>query len=269
MISTVAGSPLVEALDDDRPCTILLSDLHVTPDGGQVLEDLGHLLGRAAKDAARTRVLILGDLFHWYVGSGQLVLGAWREMTELLQKTVAAGVSMTVLCGNRDFLLDVGFQDQTGCRLVMGGLRLSLDGRPTLALHGEELCLRDHPYQRSKCWLRHPVTRGLMHRMPLKLARALAQGVRSQSQKVVNRGDQNRFRPPAWALRAAFGSGVEVLVFGHIHCRTRGRLNGAGEYWVLPAFDEGGIHLRCGPGVLAYCDRQGQPLPDPPETSFT
>ena len=47
----------------------------------------------------------------------------------MLRETAEAGVSLTVLPGNRDFLLDPGFAARTGCRLVSGGLRLSLNGR--------------------------------------------------------------------------------------------------------------------------------------------
>jgi UDP-2,3-diacylglucosamine hydrolase len=260
---------VAEAADDDRERTWLLSDLHVKAGGGEVLDDLGNLLGRAAGHGSQARVLILGDLFDSYVGCGQLATGAWAELARMLRDTVAAGVSISVLCGNRDFLLDPGFEEQTGCRVVRGCLRLVLDGCPTLALHGDELCLRDHPYQRSKGLLRHPVTIGLIRRLPLFVARALAEGVRNQSKKVVARGDQHRFRPPVWALRAAFAAGVERVIFGHIHWRVRGQLEGSGDYWVLPAFDEGGIHLGCGPGDLRFCDPTGDALPDPPRGSFT
>jgi UDP-2,3-diacylglucosamine hydrolase len=187
----------------------------------------------------------------------------------MLREATASGVSISVLCGNRDFLLDAGFEKQTGCRLVQGCLRLVLGGRPTLALHGEELCLRDHPYQRSRRFLRHPVTSALIRHMPLVLARALAERVRSHSQRVVARGDQRRFQPPAWAVGAAFAAGVEQVVFGHIHSGSRGELEGGGACWVLPAFDEGGVHLCQDPGGLRFCDRRGDALPDPPGPCFT
>ena len=269
MTGTVAGSPVAEAADDVRELTWLLSDLHVRADGGQVLDDLSNLLRRAAGDAARSRVLFLGDLFDSYVGSGQLATGAWKELARMLRNSVAAGVSVSVLSGNRDFLLDPGFEEQTGCRVIHGCLRAVLGGRPTLLLHGEELCLRDHPYQRSKGFLRHPVTTGLIRRMPLVLARALAEGVRTQSKKVVARGEPHRFQPPDWAVRATLAVGVEQVIFGHIHSRRRGQLDGSGEYWVLPAFDEGGIHLCHGPGDLRFYDRMGDALADPPPESFT
>lgn len=268
MSPTVAGTSLTAALDDDREETFLLSDLHVNRDRSPVLDDLGLLLARAAKVGARGRVLILGDLFDHYVGCGQLALGAWKELASMLRETAEAGVSLTVLPGNRDFLLDPGFAARTGCRLVSGGLRLRLNGQSVLALHGDELCLRDHPYQRSRGLLRHPTVRTLMGHMPVSVALCLARAVRRRSRQTTVRGDQDRFQPTAWAVRGAFAAGAEVLVFGHIHAWSRGQIEGGGECCVLPAFDKGGIHLHHAQEGLRFCNRQGEPVADPPPACF-
>ena len=58
-------------------------------------------------------------------------------------------------------------------------------------------------------------------------------------------------------------------MFGHIHRRRRGQVEGCGEYWILPAFDEAGVHLRQGPGALRFCDRRGETLPEAPAETFT
>ena len=62
--------------------------------------------------------------------------------------------------------------------------------------------------------------------------------------------------------------GAEVLVFGHIHAWSRGRNEGGGECCVLPAFDEGGVHLHHAGGSLRFCDREGEPVADPPPACF-
>src|SRR5690606_22358669 len=108
----------------------------------------------AMQQAARCRVLVLGDLFSGIVNERQLALGAWRELVAALRAAVAAGVSVSVLHGNRDFMLGRTFARETGCRVVPGGLHVALDGRPALVLHGDELCTNDVPYQKSKRWLR-------------------------------------------------------------------------------------------------------------------
>ncbi len=258
----VFGTPVWSALDDDRPEAWLLSDLHVGVDGGAVLENLGAVLTAAAAAGPAARVLLLGDLFDSYVGARQLQVGVWRSVVERLRAAADAGVSVTVLHGNRDFLLGAAFARLTGCRVVAGGLRCRLGGRQALLLHGDELCLEDLPYQRAKRWLRSWPVAALARVLPLGLALRLAARARARSQAVIRSGDQTRFLPPPRAIDGAL-AGTEVLVFGHIHRLAHGR-RGGGEYWVLPAFDREPRVLRDGQGGLRLASVAGQPVPAPP-----
>ena len=102
MIRTVAGSPVAEAADDDRERTWLLSDLHVKAGGGEVLDDLGNLLGRAAGHGSQARVLILGDLAS--PGQHPIILpehGAsireWIRVLRTLQKDFGDSEGLTVV----------------------------------------------------------------------------------------------------------------------------------------------------------------------------
>ena len=157
-------------------------------------------------------------------------------MAERFSRAVAAGVEVTLLHGNRDFLLGPEFAAASGARVVAGGLRVDLGGVDTVLLHGDELCQNDLPYQRAKRWLRHPWTRAVARRLPLRLALAAAAPAPAPSRKVVGSGDPTRFLPTAAAVEAAFATGARQLVFGHIHRFAHGR-HGGGVYWVLPAFD--------------------------------
>jgi len=266
-MTKVLGTPIDDARDDGRPVTVLLSDLHVKMDGGAALDLLREALGRAAERAEATRVLILGDLFEFLTGPRQLAVGAHREVVDALREAANAGVSLTVLRGNRDYMMDRAFERMSGARVV-SGLRFALGGRPCLALHGDELCLNDVPYQRSKHLLRHPVTRGVLRNLPLGVSLWLGRRVRKKSKMVVASGDQERFHPVAGALRDVYGLEVDLLVFGHIHLPARGRFEDRGEYCILPAFEERGVHLEFEEGTLRYCGRGGEPLPDFPPRTF-
>jgi UDP-2,3-diacylglucosamine hydrolase len=261
------GTSVHEALDDDRTHTILLSDLHVGPGAAQTLEDLRAVLRRASgADASRTRVVILGDLFDLYVAPAQLREPGWREVVAALRDAVAAGVSCSVLHGNRDFLLGRAFAAATGARVVAGGLRLRVGGRSVLALHGDELCLRDVGYQRAKRVLRSWPVRLLAWALPSRLALRLGGRVRVRSQAVVTSHDPERTDLAAAGIDAAFrDSGVDVLVCGHVH---RAALHepwpGGGTLIVLPAFDEAGVHLEAGPDGFVPVGPGGACVPEFP-----
>ena len=251
MNDRLLGTRLYAAADDDRSQSFLVSDLHLPADGGAPLQALQRLLAAASASGAQARLLVLGDLFDSYVGPAQLRVGVWREVAAALAQTAAAGVSLTLLHGNRDFLLAGEFTAAARCRVVAGGLRCQLAGRRALLLHGDELCQRDLPYQRAKRWLRHPLTRFVARRLPLQVALRAAERARRQSRQVIRSGDQSRFDPTAVAMTAAFATGAELLVFGHIHRPARGRF-GAGEYCILPAFDASGVFLRASGAALSF-----------------
>lgn len=268
MSMVVLGTPLELARDDDRPRTVLLSDLHIDLDGGPPLDRLRQLLGESAARAEETRVLILGDLFEYLTGPRQLRLKAHRDIADLLYDTTAAGVPVTALHGNRDFMLDRAFARRTGVRVVPGGLLFRLGDRRCLALHGDELCLHDLPYQRSKQVLRHGLTRAVLRNLPLRTALWLGEKVRERSIRSTSSGDPARFDPVADALRAVFDLDVDLLVFGHIHRPARGAFEGRGEYCILPAFDDHGVHLVFEAGELSYRSAAGETQPDYPARSF-
>ena len=260
----ILGSRIEVAHDDQRLRSLFLSDLHISIGGGRSLQDLHGILDTARENASQTRVLILGDLFDAYIGPKQLRVGACGEVCDALRRATDAGVSVTVLHGNRDYMLDDVFARRCGVRVVAGGLRFRIGERQGIVLHGDELCLNDHPYQRSKRWLRHPITRFILRHLPLAVALWAGRKVRDRSEEIVRSGTQERFAPTEEAIREAL-SGSDILVFGHIHVPASGTIEGAGEYWVLPAFDEGGVHLEGQAGSLTYRSPTGEILADFPE----
>lgn len=245
----------VHDLPEPAPRALLLSDLHLPADGGPVFDALGGAVAAARR--ARMALFLLGDVFDSYVARGQARIGVWRDTAKLLRTLVDDGLSAFVLHGNRDFLLGPEFAAASGARLVDGGLRGLLGGVDTLLLHGDELCVRDLPYQRAKRWLRHPLTRAIARSLPVAVAVRVAARARAKSARVIQRGDPSRFLPTEAAVAAAFACGAQRLVFGHIHRSSLGRV-GAGSYRVLPAFDadptaiaidpDGWRLVRCGAG---------------------
>ena len=267
MSETVAGTRIQRASDDDRERTLLISDLHVPRDGGAVLSDFEAVLADARARAAQTRVLVLGDLFEFLVGHKQLSLGKWADTVAALRRSSDAGVSITVLHGNRDFMMDRRFADRAGCRVVPGGLRFRLGERDCLALHGDELCTKDLAYQRSKVWLRHPITRVIIRNLPISWAMRIGQRVRKESGESFEPRDPARYDAVAGAVRSAFAIGVDLLVFGHVHRPARGMFDDR-SYAVLPAFDQEPVLLESEGGKLWFRRADGSRVDDYPGRTF-
>ncbi len=264
----VAGTRIETADDDDRWRTLLISDLHIPATGGRVLEQFRTVLEDASTAAPETRLVVLGDMFEAFVGPKQARVGVWKQVCELLRQTAEAGVSVTLLHGNRDFMLDDAVGRMAGSRVVAGGLELHLDGVPCILLHGDELCLNDLPYQRSKRFLRSWGFRFFAGKLPLWAQLRLARAIRRKSRQTVARGDQQRFDPVAVAVREAFANGAKILVFGHIHHPARGNFEDLGEYVILPAFDETWVFLEHRDRKLFYRDVVGREVPDFPSRDF-
>ena len=270
MTARVLGTRLVDLSPPAErwPTTLIVSDLHVPAAGGPVIERLQAWLDVAAQ--SRARLFVLGDLFDALVSPRQVDTGIWREVADRCAAAVAAGAELTVLHGNRDFLLGRRFAAHSGARVIAGGVRTTLAGRPALLLHGDELCRNDLPYQRAKRWLRSPLVRALAWCLPLATASRVAARARQRSKTVTATGDPARFEPTIGAVAAAFATGVDLLVFGHIHRPARGRTE-AGEYCVLPAFDEHGIGLWIADRSVHYAavfSGQLQRCPDPAPRAF-
>jgi UDP-2,3-diacylglucosamine hydrolase len=264
----ILGTRITELSGDAARPAYLLSDLHVPANGGTVVAHLTAWLAMAR--AERARMFMLGDLFDTYIAKAQVRVGIVREVAKQCLAAVSAGVELTILHGNRDFLLGREFEQASGARVVSGGVRVRLGAFDALLLHGDELCVKDLPYQRAKRWLRSWPIRQLARRLPLGLALRVANRARSQSELVIKSGDQLRFDPTAAAIAAAFQSGAELLVFGHIHRPARGHFN-AGQYCILPAFDAGGVGIQIRGAELRYvcCGKAGlEQVPDPGARTF-
>lgn len=100
---------------------------------------------------------ILGDLFETWIGD-DAVTPAYEPVLDAFQKvTTETGVPVYVMHGNRDFLLDVGFEDRTGCKIIPDPSVVTLYGIPTLLTHGDTLCTDDTEYQEFRKDVRNPL----------------------------------------------------------------------------------------------------------------
>lgn len=132
---------------------LFIADLHLDPGNRRTTK----LAMRFLKQAhGRQHLYILGDLFEYWLGDDvglplyAHILGEFRQLRD-------SGCAITVMLGNRDFLLGDAFAESAGVSLVHDDeLVVTLGDTPVLLMHGDTLCTDDVDYQRFRRNLREP-----------------------------------------------------------------------------------------------------------------
>ena len=233
----LAGLPRVELRDP-----LLISDLHLNEGAPATLARFLRFCNEEA--TAHAELLILGDLFEYWIGDDALddegdsvsraVAGALRALGE-------RGLSVYVMHGNRDLLLGSGFLRATGARLLADPAVASIDGREALLAHGDAWCTQDTEYMRFRSMVRQEATQRQFLAGPRAARLAFMGAARAQSEagKLAKAMQIMDVTPTAVdeALRA---SGQRLLIHGHTHRPAVHRflLDGEpAERWVLPDWD--------------------------------
>lgn len=214
--------------------SLLISDLHLDPARPGHLHALEALLQRHAGQAER--LYVLGDLFEAWIGDdddgdfNRRVITAFRAFSD-------AGGELFFMHGNRDFLLGEHFAAACGGTLLDEGTVVDLHGTPALLMHGDSLCTHDTAYQQFRTMVRHPQWQQMMLAKPLAERRALAEGMRAQSQdNNANKADNIMDVTPEEVIRVMDAAGVRHLIHGHTHrpaVHDIALAHGQGKRWVL------------------------------------
>jgi UDP-2,3-diacylglucosamine hydrolase len=195
--------------------TLFVSDLHLDAlepaAGAQFIDFLD------ARAAGAEALYILGDLFESWVGDDDE--DAHRaSICEALRALSARGVPCYVMHGNRDFLLQTGFEQRTGTRLLADPVIIDLYGQNALLTHGDALCTADRPYQLLRGLVRAPDWQRRFLRLPLNLRRSLAQQARDGSRRHTETTAREIMDVEPNAVVAAMRAcGVQLLIHGHTH----------------------------------------------------
>jgi UDP-2,3-diacylglucosamine hydrolase len=195
--------------------TLFVSDLHLDAQepaaGAQFIEFL------KTRAAGAEALYILGDLFESWVGDDdddahrREICAAMRDLSE-------RGVPCFVMHGNRDFLLQHGFEQRSGARLLADPVLIDLYGQRVLLTHGDALCTADRPYQLLRAVVREPDWQRRFLRLPLRLRRELAEQARAGSRRHTRRTAGAIMDADELAVSAAMRAcGVQWLIHGHTH----------------------------------------------------
>lgn len=195
--------------------TLFISDLHLDPRRPGVTALFLDFLAGLGSDCAA--LYILGDLFEAWIGDDEDDPHALGILTGLRTAT-ARGLPVSVMRGNRDFLLGDGFVRRTGCRLLAEPALIELDGERVLLLHGDTLCTDDHEYQQFRTLVRDPAWQAQFLARPLAERRAMAAQMRETSrQRTGEKRAEIMDVNPETVAATMRAHGVRTLIHGHTH----------------------------------------------------
>jgi UDP-2,3-diacylglucosamine hydrolase len=227
---------------------LLISDLHLHAATPNTLAAFLRLCAGAARNVQA--LYVLGDLFEAHVGDDDLESGVNRTVVAALRGVRDAGVAVFVMHGNRDFLLGAGFCALTGAQMLADPVVHELAGVACLLSHGDAWCTDDAAYQSFRLTVRGAAWQSEFLAKPLLERRAIAVGLREQSEHAKAGKSMTIMDVNSEALvTAAVAAGVNTLIHGHTHRPAVHHANGLTRY-VLSDWDFDGPDPR-GNALLA------------------
>lgn len=195
--------------------SLFVSDLHLDPAWPAITDRFLRVLDDQAR--AADALYILGDLFEAWVGDDDLddhslsVIKGLRAVSD-------AGVPVTLLHGNRDFLIGEAFAERAGATVESTPLPLNLEGERSLLMHGDELCLEDEDYLRFRAMVRSPQWQSEFLAKPLVERKQIVRGLREQSEADKRLKPADLMDVTADEVRRVMECrGVTRLIHGHTH----------------------------------------------------
>jgi len=252
----LAGLTRVELRDP-----LFISDLHLSAASPATLSRFLRFCTEEA--AAHAELLILGDLFEYWIGDDTLDEDGdtvARQVIAALRTLGERNVRVYVMHGNRDLLLGAGFLRASGAELLADPSIAVIDGHELLLAHGDAWCTQDVEYMRFRATVRQQATQRQFLAGPRAARLAFMGAARAQSEagkraKAMEIMDVT----PAVVDQALRAAGQRLLIHGHTHRPAVHRflLDGQpAERWVLPDWDFDSEPARG--GAIAF--RNGAPV---------
>lgn len=199
---------------------LFISDLHLSPRSpGATCLFLLFLAGRARQ---ATELYILGDFFEAWIGDDDIDDAYNAEIVAALRAASDAGLKISLLHGNRDFLLGSGFAAASGVTLISDPYILSTPEWQFVLSHGDALCLDDTAYMAFREQARNPQWQAALLAKPRAERRAIAAHMREVSE-AGQRGKENPYTDLQPAATDDFlrQHGYATFIHGHTHQPAR------------------------------------------------
>jgi len=153
-----------------------------------------------------------------------------------LKQLHLSGCNITVMLGNRDFLLGDVFAENTGANLVNHDEHVvTLDQSSVLLMHGDTLCTGDVDYQHFRSKVREPKWQAQFLSKSPEERQEQAQALRAASADASASKSSSIMDVSEQAVSKCMQSNsCQTLIHGHTHRPARNPVsNGDGVRWVV------------------------------------
>jgi len=155
--------------------TIFLSDIHLNEKATKISENFELFLTYCSENESQIdSIYILGDLFEFWIGDD--FLNEFNQSIIQKLKHISDKVSNTYLMhGNRDFLIQQQFEQNTGFNLLPDPHVITLGNKNIILSHGDIYCTDDIAYQtfrsqvRNEQWQQHFLSKSINERIQIAL----------------------------------------------------------------------------------------------------
>ena len=229
------------------PHSLFISDLHLSADRPEIASAFSEFLASTAAQAEA--LYILGDLFEYWAGDDDIEDPFNQQVIQVLAGLHSTGVAIYLMHGNRDFLMGETLAAACGAQLLPDPTLISVQGIPTLLMHGDTLCTDDTDYMAFRAQVRTPGWQANFLAQHLAQRKAQIELLRAQSKQAQSRKAAQIMDVNAGSvIRTLREHNYPRLIHGHTHRPARHvhEVDGRNcERWVLPDWYEQGGYLRC------------------------
>ena len=214
---------------------LLISDLHLQPERPALTEAFLRFLDERALKAQQ--LYLLGDLFEYWAGDDDLSAPFHQQIVAALRRVSDAGVQVSWIAGNRDFLVGSGFAEACGLTLLPETWVIEAGGQRIVLLHGDAQCTADVKYMEFRAQVRQPAWQQQFLSMPLAQRKQIIAGLREKSKEGHAEKSYEIMDVTPAAIADVFAqTGTSVMIHGHTHRPALHVVDGKRRY-VLPDWE--------------------------------
>jgi UDP-2,3-diacylglucosamine hydrolase len=227
--------PVIELRPEER--VWVTGDVHLAPDDDERVRFFLEFFAEARRSA--DRLVILGDLFDYWIGPRHARRCAYRPVVEAFTAAADEGYPLDFIAGNRDFLGPEELES-IGLRVHGDLVVYVLPAGRVLVTHGDLLVAGDESYKRYRSVVRSGCFHVGYWLFPASWRLAVARLLRRSSERKLARVEPYAFpidlaRSQAW-LEA---HGAQELLMGHLHREEAHDHQGGRRTSMLPGWIDG------------------------------
>lgn len=193
-----------------------LSDTHLNAENPAVYDKFITYLNSIRKDA--DEIYILGDLFDYWIGDDGIDVLGHRRTVDALCELSEAGTHVSIMHGNRDFLIGQKFVDLCNATLIAEPAVINIGQEQILLMHGDSLCTDDVDHQRHRQIVLTPDWQQSILKLSVEDRMQMALDMRSQSEKGKSAKTPELMDVNQQAVEAVMKQyRVLKLIHGHTH----------------------------------------------------